>query len=229
MHDRTRLLTLATAMLLTMIFSGAAFGQHRQDPRTDLYQGPGGKPQIPQQVQQPIRIDQLNRLDPGIGDVSPLRRSLRQLPTGLRMPTNFSDIYAVPGRPGWFMRANGGLWAVFPQSIYEEHGPIIPHGTVFHIGTPVFQKDQRVSPDPARDAYFGTRTAPAPAKSATDVSGKQPVFRPNIRQRALAEGPPQRRNRLVARNPKLGPSIIRDRIYRRVRLRELMRRAAMAE
>lgn len=84
----------------------------------------------------------LERIDPSYGDVSPLGESLRDvnMRIDLRTPFGFNDVYRVPGRDDLLMRANGGMYAIFPQSVYapSENGvtATVPPGTVFSIGMP---------------------------------------------------------------------------------------------
>jgi len=79
-------------------------------------------------------------VDARVADVSPLARSLRVESPGLGIPSGFSAVYRVPGDPDGLMRVNGGLTALFPQSVYQttSYGsfPVIPAATVFRIGTP---------------------------------------------------------------------------------------------
>jgi hypothetical protein len=80
----------------------------------------------------------LRPIEQGVADVTPLSESLRMLELNLQEPIGFADVYHVPGRPDWLMRVSGGLFAVFPQSVYSstEAGvmPVIPNNTVFYIG-----------------------------------------------------------------------------------------------
>lgn len=90
-----------------------------------------------------IRPQDLRRVDATEADVDPLRTSNRLLTTDLRRPLGFSEVYQVPknapGRyAGWFVRMDGAVIAVFPQSRYQESAegslPLIPNGTEFFIG-----------------------------------------------------------------------------------------------
>ena len=82
----------------------------------------------------------LTPLDPRVGDVSPLSQSLRVEYPGLEKPSAFSAVYRVPGDPSKMMRVNGGLRAIFTQSVYQPSAygsfPMIPPSTVFQIGDP---------------------------------------------------------------------------------------------
>ncbi len=80
------------------------------------------------------------RVEAGVADVDPLTAGLRQLQLDLRMPTGFEDVYRVPGRDDLFMRVDGGLYAIFPRSRYDQGRlgpiPVVPDNTIFHIGRP---------------------------------------------------------------------------------------------
>jgi len=205
------------------MFSVHAVAQQQIDLRTQLQEqtsvhSPESDPL------QPIRIDDLNRVDDSIHDISPLRRSLRELPRGLSVPSGFHDVYAVPGHPGWFMRANGGLYAVFRESIYYNSNPEIPHGAVFHIGPPVFIEDVFVFPDPARE-FHSLRSGLVVPQSAPEPAHEDGPRR-SIVQRPLASVPMTPRTRNVRMEAAAPASIIQNRGYRMWRLRELMKRAA---
>jgi hypothetical protein len=105
--------------------------------------GPGHSP--PASVGSPVvsdfdplevrRID-LHAVEQSISDQGPLDASLRWIPSGLRLPTAYDQVYRRDG--GGFWRANGGLVATFNQSIYvPTRGGLavdIPASTVFVIG-----------------------------------------------------------------------------------------------
>ena len=78
----------------------------------------------------------LQRVDPTLGDVSPLGESLREvnMQADFRVPTGFQNVYRVPGRDDLLMSANGAMYAIFPQSSYlaTSQGMVatVPAGTV---------------------------------------------------------------------------------------------------
>src|SRR5205814_5078916 len=92
--------------------------------------------------------------------------SQRLVPVDLRRPTGFKGVFqfdrAVPfGKPETvYTRANGGLYAVFPRSVYLSAPgglvPQIPAGTVFMIGLP----PERAAP----------RGGPSQSPTAVDMS-----------------------------------------------------------
>ena len=81
------------------------------------------------------RID-LHAVEQTISDRGPLDASLRWIPSGLRLPTAYDQVYRREG--GGFWRANGGLVATFNQSVYlPTRGGMsadIPASTIFVIG-----------------------------------------------------------------------------------------------
>lgn len=88
----------------------------------------------------------LSPVDPTFDDISPLARSLRVMPTDLRVPIGFERVYRVDGTPrlygnapageGLMARVSGAVVAVFPRSEYSSQSgrPLIPAGTVFLLG-----------------------------------------------------------------------------------------------
>ena len=80
----------------------------------------------------------LERVEEIWGDAGPLNESMRVLPLDLRAPVGFQGVYRVPGHDNLLTRMDGGLAAVFPRSVYAATAsgvvPLIPPGTVFHVG-----------------------------------------------------------------------------------------------
>lgn len=117
----------------------------------------------------PSRLNEaptLKPVDPGVGDVGPLSGPGRTLPTDLRQPANFDRVYEVElDGKRFFVRAHGGIFAVFPRSDYiQSRGgvvPIVPAGTVFHLGSLPQNK-----PDSKSDASNPPPLQPAAAKPA---------------------------------------------------------------
>jgi hypothetical protein len=93
---------------------------------------------------QPWAPGTLQRAEEGIGDVEPLRLNLRDMQVDLRRPAGFDSVFrfdrtdAFGQRETVFMRMDGGVTAVFPQSVYSPSAwgpvPTIPPGTTFYIG-----------------------------------------------------------------------------------------------
>lgn len=91
------------------------------------------------------------RVEQGTADVGPGQASLRTIAPDLRTPGEFDSVFelermnrfAPPGqrKSVFFARAEGGLTAVFPRSVYAPSGqgalvPQIPPDTVFYLGLP---------------------------------------------------------------------------------------------
>lgn len=184
--------------------------------------------------------DDLNVLEPGVGDIGSLSTSLRYVERGLNQPTAFDQVFAVPGSTGLRMRADGALYAVFRDASYAATAngvqPIIPNDTVFFIGEPdpaylrqwfgrgFFDtneaEDMRVSPAFANrvdmrldNRWSDVSVAPAPEGPA----------------RASADRP----ERFAASRslPRVDPSsdtvtVVSDGLYRAARIRHLMAQAA---
>lgn len=173
------------------------------------------------------RVDFGQPVDQGVEDVGAgLGRSGRIIDPGLRVPSGFQQVYRVPGRPGWLMRVDGALYALFRESVYDERGPLIPPGTVFHIGglpTPLpepspelvarsHRLDARLKATPVLHRPGDPRILVGREESRPDIEAP---FDPQHQPRPLAEA--------------LQGTIVDDGPYRRVRLRELLLAAAESE
>jgi hypothetical protein len=82
----------------------------------------------------------LTPVEQAVADISPLSISLRQLEPDFGAPQQFDRVYTSPDFPGMYLRVNGALTAVFPQSEYvitnDGISPILPRNTEFFIGLP---------------------------------------------------------------------------------------------
>jgi len=149
----------------------------------------------------------LEPVDEGVADLDPLATSTRVPPGDQRVPTGFLSLYRVPERDDLLMRVNGGLYAVFPRSLYAQSrfGPVptIPNDTVFHIGPTTVEALAEPAPDPGRGRRIERRI--------------DRTFRPD------RERTPRRRD---TADP--GSTIVNDARYRARRVRALMQRAARA-
>ncbi|MBY0112162.1 MAG: hypothetical protein K2Y21_05030 [Phycisphaerales bacterium] len=109
----------------------------------------------------------LKPVEPGVGDVGPLSGSGRVMPKDLRQPANFDRVYEVEmdGKK-YFVRAHGGVYAVFPRSDYVQtrHGvvPIVPAGTTFHLGG--LPKAKQDSSDAENSSAPASAASPKPAR-----------------------------------------------------------------
>ena len=171
-----------------------------------------------QDLQHDLQNDQLQPIDEGIADIGPLGTSLRQLQSGLNQPTGFANVYAVPGHPNLLMRVDGGLYAVFDQSIYSKSGPVIPNNTVFHIGPPM------INPALTR------QSSPNPDLLDSRISAK-PIGRGPTTGEIDYESPLVHRKSQPAEAQRMTwvQTIVVEGNYRRSRLMELMHRAAAVD
>ncbi len=180
----------------------------------------------------------LKPLDQTVEDTSPLDISLRQIERGLREPSAFDQVYRVPNREDLLMRIEGGIYAIFPQSVYTRgrNGtlPLIPAGTVFYIGFPelerlsqvdasIGQGEGRVGDDPY-DGRLDWRVDPRLARQTgvrrTMLGTSTVPFTGLPRQQP--ERVPETARQSVA------PTIVTDADYRADRIRDLMQSAAKA-
>ena len=148
-------------------------------------------------------------LDPRVADVSPLGRSLRVESPGLEIPSGFSAVYRVPGDGGGMMRINGGLKAIFPQSVYQStpYGsfPEIPAATIFQIG---------------ESYHRAAISSPSPEQ----LAGEEPVEYQGLTRAGYGYVPISTRNVSEARGSDRLPRFVRDADYRRSRLEQILRR-----
>ncbi|MHC4970124.1 MAG: hypothetical protein ACYTF4_16135 [Planctomycetota bacterium] len=149
----------------------------------------------------------LEPVDQAIEDVSVLSTSLRRVEPDLLQPNDFSRVYRVRGRRDLFMRQQGGLYAVFPASVYgsTKEGKLqalIPHDTMFHIGPPA-------APRPG-----------GPVQGRIDLK-----IDPHREPAAPTAGLGTRSTGQASSRITL-PAIVSDEAYRQRRVRSLLRRAA---
>ena len=187
-------------------------------------------------VAQDFDPEPIERLDAGVSDVGPLSLSLRDMQVDLRHPTGFDRVYRAPGRDDLFMRVYGGLYAVFPRSLYAPTSmgdlALIPDGTTFYIGAP--SMDVLATPEPTIPLATGSlhvvpQDLPDHREQSTGAPTEERVRQtmwradPNYGGRAEA-----RRLREPAEEETVRPAIVSDEAYRARRMEELMRRAADA-
>ena len=154
---------------------------------------------------------QLQTVDQTIADISALAASLREIEPGLMRPNDFSNLYRLPDEQ--LMRVQGGLYAVFPQSVYgtDKEGRLltaVPPGTTFFIGPPPNESVPVAAVAGSFDRRLNLRIAPR------RVDG-MPTARRQLAPRLTAPPPPQDAS-----------SIVVDPDYRADRVRALMRYAA---
>ncbi len=166
-----------------------------------LWMTHGALAQEPVDLRQDQRTEESRPVDEGVGDVSVLGTSLRVVDPGLDAALGFDDVYRVPGMPMMLMRVSGGIYAVFPQSVYSAEGALVPPGTIFYIGPP------------------GAGLAPPPPRRTNPPESMEPPpLSPEV-QELLTRG----------WTTAHGATIANDAIYRKERLQELMQRAAESE
>lgn len=150
----------------------------------------------------------LRTVEEGIDDTSPLARSTRLPPRDLRKPIDFERVYELTSPDGKvsYVRIDGGLAAVFPQSVYNSRGDApYPPGLVFHIGTADLLASARASE---------VRPSEAPNRLDTRIdhaaSSQRPANEPQPTESPRPEAIP---------GP---PEIITNEIYRRLRIAQLL-------
>lgn len=177
----------------------------------------------------------LQPVDQGIEDRGVLSMSLRRVEAGLQVPAGFEHVYRVPGREDLFMRIDGALYAVFPQSQYRptKTGMVagIPSQTVFFIGSPeppaLSHLSHQLEPAPGVPQRQSARLDPQRVRPATHPRGAR---RWKLGDRSLpSRVPPPARAQVSERDrSRGGMRLLDDSAYRRVRLHGLLRRAAEA-
>ena len=101
----------------------------------DSKPGPKVVPSARSAVASPSTKPTLKPVDPGVADVDPLGTSTRILPKDLRQPANFDRVYEVElNGKRFFVRAHGGVYAVFPRSDYvQTNRGAVPILSLIHI------------------------------------------------------------------------------------------------
>jgi len=180
----------------------------------------------------------LKPIEQAVADIDLLSVSLRDLSVDLQQPTDFAKVYRVPGRADLLMRVNGGVYAVFPQSLYAEteEGAValVPAGTVFYLGGAALSglgegEGLRMPPADRTGLRVDGRVV------TKRIAGEDEGGRPEVRRASGggagrgAWGPPAAATRFAGEERgEAGPAIAADAAYRSRRIGELMRRAAAA-
>jgi hypothetical protein len=206
-------------------------------------------PRATAQYEQPygLPIDRLTPVEQGVSDVGALSTSLRLMNPGIRAPSGFDQVYRAPGRSNMLMRIEGGLTAVFPESVYVPTGQggtyaAIPPGTTFYIGLPQSGlmdygptlTDPRVEVDPRAalevaqtPRRYDVQVDPPPGSRAGEFTYQVPTPAPRVTsesRRIAPERPPGG----ARADENDGPAIVADEGYRAERVRSLLQRAAEA-
>lgn len=153
----------------------------------------------------------LTPVDQTISDISPIGTSLQLLQQDFGAPQGFDRVYTSPSFPGKFVRVEGALWVVFPQSRYvqTDNGlqAVLPENAVFYIGGPPESAHERAAEAPPSKNYLNgmitTRVRPVLASE----------------RRAQTVSPE------VADHPRVRETVWSSDFYRRARLAELLARA----
>lgn len=185
-------------------------------------------------------------IDAGFSDRSPLSVSLKQVAPDLRTDTGFERIYQLPGEGGLFMRRDGAMSAVFPESVYEwirvskyrwRQAAAIPPSTVFIIGDP---NDHLPGMKPPAE-LFGIAPPTPPPSAALRPTQEQPLTRPvagmidglvrtgPLPAASAPAAPPERDEganepAAEARRSSPPPRDMSSEVFRRERLRDIARR-----
>jgi len=165
----------------------------------------------------------LEPIDQTIADVSVLSMSLRKIEPGLRQPNDFSRVFRIPGKHDMFMRQQGGLYAVFPESVYgvDKKGnvqAVIPNDTMFYIGRPPMLDAEPTPDDP-----------PAGGLRQGRIDLRIDLRRESTAQAAMPPGRNETLSTGLSFKPGAGftlPAIVADEEYRQRRVHGLMHRAA---
>lgn len=186
----------------------------------------------------------LKPVDQTVGDVGPLEMSLRNISQGIEMPMGFFKVYETPVSPEnmksstgiperRFMRANGGLVALYNRSQYTptEEGiiPEIPDSTVWVIGgVPLAHEPGHgmllpfdpLNPSALPEQAFTQQLAPSGR-----VSGNQVGFGSAPDSMWRAESQEETTSKLTKEENALPCRFLEDRTYRKERLEVLIKQA----
>ncbi|MBC24238.1 MAG: hypothetical protein CMJ32_10030 [Phycisphaerae bacterium] len=186
--------------------------------------------------------------DEGVSDVNTLSRSLRILPEGLDLSGGFRRVYQVPGRMDLLMRSNGGLHAIFNESVYmrSKNGidVPVPPDTIFFIGNPnplihsiIPGAPDHLAAGPMSPGVVDPRTRQdQPRPGRIDSGLESPAMVPStapgspIEESSIGTGLVragfsfQESTTTAAAEPM--PRILTDPVYRDGRVRDLLNRAA---
>jgi hypothetical protein len=167
-------------------------------------------------------------VEQAIGDVSPLSLSIRRVEPGLAQGANFDQVFRYGDG---YLRVQGGLYAVFDNSVYARDkskgklNAVVPPGTMYYIGPPPEPPAVELPPpspdrvDGRVDGRLESRLPPGLTSGLLDARAPQrepPAPPPGPVADAQAHaGPPAEPGAIIA-NPE----------YRALRIRMMMRRAA---
>jgi len=229
---------IVAALAIGIVSLGAVIGVASAAPQSDPWSVQRAD-EAPRDLRRPI--------DQGLADRNTLGTSLRSLPQAIDEGRSFGRLYVDPQRSDRFLRRQGGLAAVFPQSVYIGEGAngiaVVPPGTIFELGwnreavpgigsvgtRPKTPPKELVPPGENRLESSGFLIAPT-----RWTPDGEPAVAADVPDRGVAgfgdpleafeagregSGRPSSRNR---------PRFVRDAAYRHQRLDELFRRAVAA-
>lgn len=163
------------------------------------------------------RPPRLRPVDQGYVDRTALSASLKIAPMDMAaVPIGFSRLYQIEGDPDHFVRGNGGLYAIFPQSVYEQTkkglAPTWGPSTVFSIGMPRSWFLVHDAPGPSNGGYLQDHRDPGTARIDGRVDRSVATRGSDVLPRVINEtgsrmSPPRR-------DPPL-PPIVASESYRR--------------
>jgi hypothetical protein len=178
------------------------------------------------------------QVDPGVADRGPGSVGLRRFAPDLRSPSGFDSVFEIERtnpfaplgqrRSLFFIRAEGGLTAVFPRSVYSGATgsliPQIPPDTVFYIGP--LPRQFGVSPPLRGGAGDPPRSGGLPSTSPRPRAGNWLDQSYPAAEAARAARPFPERHEPIPPAPKR--TIFEDEAYRQRRVAELLQEALHA-
>lgn len=166
---------LAATLTLVTLAAALPLGQTAGQPATGT---PIGTQSLP--------LNQLQRVEQGIGDQGPMSISLRKPTADLRIPNDFAGVYKIPSNidspyAGWYARVAGmgGVVAVFPRSTYRQnpdgtYSATLPPGTQFLVGgIPIGGGGNITTAPQVNPLSVNSRVTEKPAGRATDDAAKR--------------------------------------------------------
>ncbi len=181
--------------------------------------------------------NQLIPIEQTVEDVSRLSTSFRYIEPGLVQPAGFEQVFRYSGRTDLFVRVDGAIHAVFPQSIYEpvKRGvrPTVPPGTVFYIGDPQLQDALSGNfPQPAQTEGLSNNDSPGrlmwrvePIRNMSTQPERRIIGTKRVQLPDSIEADKRSMSKLKESD---APDIVANSTYRNDRIHTLMKIAADA-
>ena len=155
-------------------------------------------------------------VDQAVADMNVLATSLRVIEPGLQQAADFSQLLRHGDA---YMRAQGGLYAVFSQSTYSKSKsgngvtPTVPPGTVFYIGEPPATQTRTSDAALLREHALASDCLIDPRIETLRMPGSLPMPTPPNERDAGPKSDalrPESHNRLPRRDVGQGPHGIDD-------------------